>query len=202
MKQKRQSTLLLILAILLTIASVFFIWRKLAPGKNSQQAQTIADWVHGSGGSLKVMVSYPAEMRQGEKNIITVTYQPDSALEAFLDQGYTFDAQFSAEKSVILPQQRLLRPLHKGRQSLGWEVEPFSSDQLNASVQMAMGDSDLNGTYAISPQITFDLTVPIQENKGFSPDTSLKVGLVLLGLAGVMLVANFFIQKQFYAPKG
>jgi hypothetical protein len=81
-------------------------------------------------------------------------------------------------------------------------VEPFSSDQVNASIQMAMGDSSLNGTYAISPQITFDLTVPIQENKGLSPDTSLKVGLVLLGLAGLLLVANFFIQKQYYAPKG
>lgn len=202
MKQKRQSTLLLILAVLFTIASVFFIWRKVRPRKNAEQAQTISDWVHGSGGSLKVMVSYPAEMRQGEKNIITVTYQADHTLEAYLDMGYTFDAQFSAEKSVILPQQRLLRPLQKGRQTLVWEVEPFSSDQINASVQMAMGDSNLNGTYAISPQITFDLTVPIQENKGLSPDTSLKIGLVLLGFAGVLLVANFFVQKQFYAPKG
>lgn len=202
MKQKSQTALLLILAILFVITSVFFIWPKIQPGKPLQQAQTIADWVHGSGGSLKVMVSYPAEMRQGEKNIITVTYQADHTLEAYLDMGYTFDAQFSAEKSVILPQQRLLKPLQKGRQSLVWEVEPFSSDQINASVQMAMGDSNLNGTYAISPQITFDLTVPIQENKGLSPDTSLNIGLVLLGLAGVLLVANFFVQKQFYAPKG
>ncbi len=76
------------------------------------------------------------------------------------------------------------------------------SQQLDASIQMAMGDSNLTGTYAISPQITFDLTVPIQENKGLSPDTSLKIGLVLLGLSGFMLIACFFSQKHYYAPKG
>lgn len=202
MEQKRQTTLLLILAVLFAIASGFLIWRKIQPVKTIQQDQTLADWVHGSGGNLKVMVSYPAEMRQGEKNLITVTYKADSTLEAYLDMGYTFDAQFSAERSVILPQQRLLRPLQKGRQSLVWEVEPFSSDQINASVQMAMGDSNLNGTYAISPQITIDLEVPIQNSKGFSPDTSLKIGLVLLGLSGFMLIACFFSQKHYYAPKG
>jgi hypothetical protein len=202
MKQKRQSTLLLILAVLFTIVSVFFIWRKVQPRKNAEQAQTIADWVHGSGGNLKVMVSYPAEMRQGEKNIITVTYQADHTLEAYLDMGYTFDAQFSAEQSVIMPQQRLLKPIQRGKNSFVWEIEPFMSQQLDASIQMAMGDSNLTGTYAISPQITFDLTVPIQENKGLSPDTSLKIGLVLLGLSGFMLIACFFSQKHYYAPKG
>lgn len=202
MKQKRQSTLLLILAILCTIASVFFIWQKFQPGKTVQQAQTISDWVHGSGGNLKVMISYPAEMRQGEKNLITVTYKADATLEAYLEMGYTFDAQLSAEQSVIMPQQRLLKPIQRGKNSFVWEIEPFMSQQLDASIQMAMGDSNLTGTYAISPQITFDLTVPIQENKGLSPDTSLKIGLVLLGLSGFMLIACFFSQNHYYAPKG
>ncbi len=202
MKQKRQTTLLLILAVLFAIASGFLIWRKVQPVKTIQQNQTLADWAHGSGGSLKVMVSYPAEMRQGEKNIITVTYQADHTLEAYLDMGYTFDAQLSAEQSVIMPQQRLLKPIQRGKNSFVWEIEPFMSQQLDASIQMAMGDSNLTGTYAISPQITFDLTVPIQENKGLSPDTSLKIGLVLLGLSGFMLIACFFSQKHYYAPKG
>lgn len=202
MKQKRQTTLLLILAVLFAIASGFLIWRKIQPVKTIQQDQALADWAHGSGGILKVTVSYPAEMRQGEKNLITVTYKADATLEAYLEMGYTFDAQLSAEQSVIMPQQRLLKPIQREKNSFVWEIEPFMSQQLDASIQMAMGDSNLTGTYAISPQITFDLTVPIQENKGLSPDTSLKVGLVLLGLSGFMLIACFFSQKHYYAPKG
>ncbi len=202
MKQKRLTTILLILAIFFSIASGFLIWRKIQPVKTIKQDQTLADWVHGSGGNLKVTVSYPAEMRQGEKNLITVTYKADATLEAYLDMGYTFDAQLSAEQSVIMPQQRLLKPIQRGKNSFVWEIEPFMSQQLDASIQMAMGDSNLTGTYAISPQITFDLTVPIQENKGLSPDTSLKIGLVLLGLSGFMLIACFFSQKHYYAPKG
>ena len=164
------------------------------PVKTIQQDQTLADWAHGSGGILKVTVSYPAEMRQGEKNLITVTYQADATLEAYLDMGYTFDAQLSAEQSVIMPQQRLLKSIQRGKNSFVWEIEPFMSQQLDASIQMAMGDSNLNGTYAISPQITIDLEVPIQNSKGF-------VRYILKNRSGIIRTLRFHVDCLFLLTK-
>jgi len=201
MKHNKQ-TLLIVLAIILLIASMFFFWRKALPSKTLQQAQTIADWVHGSGGSLNVMVSYPAEMRMGQKNLITVTYQANSTLEGSLNQGYTLDAMLSGIKTVISPRQRILTPIEKGRQVFVWEMEPFIPGELEATVQMAMGDSNLDGSYAITPQATFVLNMAVNESKGLSPDTALKVGLALLGLSGLLLVSYFFIQKRFVSAKG
>jgi hypothetical protein len=42
----------------------------------------------------------------------------------------------------------------------------------------------------------------VNESKGLSPDTALKVGLTLLGLSGLLLVSYFFIQKRFVSAKG
>lgn len=202
MKQKRLSSLLLLLAILLILSSVFFLWRKALPSKTIEQAQTITDWVHASGGILNVMISYPAELRLGEKNLITITYEADPVLEAFLNKGYTLDAVLSAPKSVIRPQQRLLIPIEKGRQVFLWEMETFVPGGLDAKIQMAMGDSNLSGNYAITPQNTFELSFPVVEPEGLSPNTSLKVGLGLLALSGILLVAYFFNQKRLYGGKG
>jgi len=192
----KTSTILIILAIALAVASVFFLVRKALPSRSLSQAQTMKDWVHASGGTLKVMVSYPEELHSGEKNLITVTYEADPALEAYLEKGYTFDAEFSAPKSVITPQKRMMIPIEKGRQIFIWELEPFAPVGLEATIQMAMGDSNLNGAYAITPQITFNLDFKVAEQKLLSPDNSLKIGLALLASAGLLFGFSFLFKQK------
>lgn len=192
----KTSTILIILSIALAIASVFFLVRKVLPSKPLSQAQTMKDWVHASGGTLKVMVTYPEELHSGEKNLITVTYEADSALEAYLEKGYTFDAEFSAPKSVITPQKRMMIPIEKGRQVFLWELEPFTPVGLEATIQMAMGDSNLTGAYAIIPQITFDLNFKVAEQKFLSPNNSLKIGLGLLASAALLFGLSFFFKQK------
>ena len=143
------------------------------------------------------MVSYPAEMRQGE-NIITVTYQADHTLEAYLDMGYTFDAQFSAEKALSCLSSVCSDRFKSGNLSSGkWNLFE-RSDQC----QRSNGDGRQQFERHLCHQPTDHLRSyrPDQENKVLARHF-LKIGLVLLGLAGVLLVANFFVQNNSTHPR-
>ncbi len=86
MKIKRQ-TIFLIAGLLLLAASGFLFSRRAIPVSSQSQAVALSDWIYRSGGNLNVMVTYPEKLETGRKNLITVAYQADKALEAFWQMG-------------------------------------------------------------------------------------------------------------------
>jgi len=201
MKTKRPITLL-VLAIALLLMGVAFIAKRAVPAQTTSQAQTLSDWAHGSAGTLKVMVNYPTELLTNQKNTITLTYEADPTLQQNLTYGYVFDAEFDANGSVITPQKRVLMPLESGRHSYSWEVVPFAKSEINGIIQLSLGDSNLSGAYAISPQVTFDIPFEIRQSNGLSPNASFIVGLVMLGLALLFLLIFILLNKKFLGANG
>ena len=201
MKTKRPITLL-IFAIALLLMGVAFIAKRVVPAETTSQAQTLSDWAHGSSGMLKVMVSYPTELLTNQKNTITLTYEADTTLEDNLASGYVFDAEFDAGNSVITPQRRLLAPLERGRHSFSWEVVPFATSSIEGTLQLAMGNSELSGAYAISPQATFDIPFQIRQSNGLSPNSSFMVGLIMIGVALICLFIFYFLTKKTFGARG
>ncbi len=198
MKSKRPVALLIIAIILLLAGVGLLAVRSNQTRETTTQAQTLSDWAHGSSGLLKVMVSYPTELLINQSNTVTLTFESDSTLEQNLDSGYVFDVEFDASGSVITPRKRILTPLERGRHKISWEIVPFAAFDMAGVIKMALGDNNLSGTYAISPQVTFEM--PFQLRKSINQHTSLVVGLVFIGLA-LLLLLVFFLKKKTYQPK-
>lgn len=201
MKTKRPITLL-ILAIALLLMGVAFIAKRAVPTATTSQAQILSDWAHGSAGTLKVMVSYPKELLTNQKNIITLTYEADTTLEQNLTNGYVFDAEFEANGSVITPQRRMLVPLESGRHSFSWEVVPFETSGIKGIIQLALGGSNLSGAYAISPQASFEIPFEVRQSNGLSPNSSLVIGLIMVGSALLLILIFILLVKNSFRAKG
>ncbi|MEL7626377.1 MAG: hypothetical protein AAGU15_05925 [Anaerolineaceae bacterium] len=195
MKIKRPITLL-ILAVALLLMGVAFIAKRGVTTQTTSQALTLSDWAHGSAGTLKVMVNYPTELLTNQQNTITLTFEPDATLEQNMALGYIFDADFSANNSVITPQKRVLIPLEKGRQNVSWNIVPILQSEVEAVIQLALGGSDLNGAYAISPQASFELPFEVRQSNGLSPNVSFIVGLVMVVIAILCVLLFFMINKK------
>lgn len=198
MKSKRPVAFLIIAIILLLSGVGLLAVRANQTRETTTQAQTLSDWAHGSSGLLKVMVSYPIDLLVNQSNTVTLTFEPDNTLEQNLNSGYVFDAEFDASGSVITPRKRILTPLERGRHKISWEIVPFAAFDMAGVIKMALGDNNLSGTYAISPQVTFEM--PFQLRKSINQHTSLVVGLVFIGLA-LLLLLVFFLKKKTYQPK-
>lgn len=201
MKTKRPITLL-IFAIALLLMGIAFAARRVVPTETASQAQTLSDWAHGSAGTLKVMVNYPTELLTNQKNTITLTYEADPTLQQNLAYGYVFDAEFNAGSSVITPQKRMLAALESGRHSFSWEVVPFATSGVGGTLQLALGDSNLSGAYAISPQVTFDIPFQVRQTNGLSPNASFVAGLVMVAVALLCLVIFFLLNKKYIGARG
>jgi len=201
MKTNKPITLL-IFAIALLMMGVAFIARRVGPTQTTSQAQTLSDWAHGSAGTLKVMVNYPTELLTNQKNKITLTYEADPTLQQNLAYGYVFDAEFNAGSSVITPQKRMLAALESGRHSFSWEVVPFATSGVEGTLQLALGDSNLSGAYAISPQVTFDIPFQVRQTNGLSPNASFVAGLVMVAVALLCLVIFFLLNKKYIGARG
>lgn len=194
MKTKAPVTLLVI-AIPLLLLGIFFISKRVLPTATTSQAQTLSDWQYGSAGTLKVMVSYPTHLFTNRKSLITVTYQADPTLEANLSNGYVFDAELESDGSVITPQKRRLTPVEPGRHSFSWELVPFAVADIDGVIQLALGGSNLNGTYAISPQTSFALPFTVMQSNGLNSNSTFAVGLVMIGLS-ILLFFIHILQKR------
>ncbi len=201
MKTNKPITLL-IFAIALLMMGVAFIARRVGPTQTTSQAQTLSDWAHGSAGTLKVMVNDPTELLTNQKNKITLTYEADPTLQQNLAYGYVFDAEFNAGSSVITPQKRMLAALESGRHSFSWEVVPFATSGVEGTLQLALGDSNLSGAYAISPQVTFDIPFQVRQTNGLSPNASFVAGLVMVAVALLCLVIFFLLNKKYIGARG
>lgn len=99
MKLKKH-ILFLILGLALVAVSAVLFTRRAIPVASQSQTVVLADWIYGSGGSLDVMVTYPEKLETGRKNLITVTYQADKALESVLDDGVVLDLELSMVKPL------------------------------------------------------------------------------------------------------
>lgn len=200
MKIKKQ-TIFLIVGLLLLAVSGFLFTRRAIPVSSQSQAVALADWIHGSGGNLNVMVTYPEKLETGRKNLITVAYQADEALESVLDDGIIFDLQLDMIKTVVQPQKRMLIPVESGRKTFVWEVEPFTAGFSEASISMALGDNSLSGDYAITAQQRIDFSMDITESTA-ATQTELTIwGFVCLAAGLLSLLAAYLLNKTQPAKK-
>ncbi len=195
MKIKKQ-IIFLIAGLLLLVVSGFLFTRRAIPVTSQSQAVALGDWLYGSGGSLNVMVTYPEKLESGRKNLITVAYQADKALESVLDDGVVFDLQLDMVKTVVSPQKRMLIPVESGRQTFVWEVEPFLSGFIGAELLMALGDNTISGNYAITAQQKIDFSMEIVESTAATRGELTTWGFVCLGAGLLSLLAAYLFNKQ------
>lgn len=195
MKIKKQ-TLLLIVGLLLLAIGGYLFTRKAVPVTSQSQAVALADWIYGSGGNLDVMVTYPEKVETGRKNLITVAYEADEALEGVLDDGVVLDLQLDMIKTVVQPQKRVLIPVENGRKTFVWEVEPFTAGIANASISLALGDSSVSGNYAITAQQIIDFNMDITDSTSATQADLSTWGFVCLGSALVSLLAAYLLNKK------
>ncbi len=195
MKIKKQ-TIFLIAGLLLLAVSGFLFTRRAIPVSSQSQAVALADWLHGSGGNLNVMVTYPEKLETGRKNLITVAYQADKALESVLSQGVVFDLQLDMLKTVVQPQKRMLIPVEGGRKTFVWEVEPFIAGFAEASISMGLGDNSLSGNYAITAQQIIDFSMEITESTAATQGELTTWGFVCLAAGLLSLLAAYLLNKK------
>jgi hypothetical protein len=196
MKLKKHILFLILGLALIAVSAVLFT-RRAIPVASQSQTVVLADWIYGSGGSLDVMVTYPEKLETGRKNLITVTYQADKALESVLDDGVVLDLELSIVKTVIQPQKRVLIPVESGRKTFIWEVEPFNAGFAKAKVALAMGDNSLSGNYAITAQQEITFSMEITESTSATKGSLIVWGFVCLagGLLS-LLTAHLFNKNQ------
>lgn len=199
MKIKKQ-TILLIAGLLLVALGGFFFTRRAIPVSSQSQAVALTDWLYGTGGNLKVMVTYPEKLETGRKNLITVAYEADEALESVLDDGVVFDLQLDMIKTVIQPQKRVLIPVKSGRQTFVWEVEPFIGGFSEASISMALGDNSISGNYAITTQQRIDFSMEIAESTAATKGELTTWGFICLGGGLLSLLAAYLLNKNKMKP--
>jgi len=195
MKIKGQ-TILLVAGVLLLAVGGFLFTRRTIPVPSQSQAVALADWMYGSGGSLNVMVTYPEKLETGRKNLITVAYQADKALESVLDDGVVFDLQLDMIKTVVQPQKRMLIPVESGRKTFIWEVEPFTAGISKASISLALGDKSLSGNYAITAQQQINFDMEITESTAATRGELTTWGFICLGVGLLSLLAAYLMNKK------
>jgi len=195
MKIKRQ-TIFLIVGLALLAISGFLFTRRAIPVASQSQAVALADWIYGSGGNLNVMVTYPEKLETGRKNLITVAYEADKALEGVLNDGVVFDLQLDMIKTVVQPQKRMLIPVESGRKTFTWEVEPFTAGISDASILLALGDKSVSGNYAITAQQKIDFSMEIAESTAATRGELTTWGFVCLGAGALSLAAAYLLNKQ------
>ena len=195
MKIKKQ-TIFLIVGLLLLAVCGFLFTRRAIPVSSQSQAVALADWLHGSGGNLNVRVTYPEKLETGRKNLITVAYEADKALESVLDDGVVFDLQLDMIKTVVQPQKRMLIPVESGRKTFVWEVEPFTAGFSEASISLALGDNTLSGNYAITAQQKIDFSMEITESTAATQGELTIWGFVCLGAGLLSLLAAYLLNKK------
>ena len=195
MKIKRQ-TIFLIVGLVFLAISGFLFTRRAIPVASQSQAVALADWIYGSGGNLNVMVTYPEKLETGRKNLITVAYQADKALEGVLNDGVVFDLQLDMIKTVVQPQKRMLIPVESGRQTFVWEMEPFLSGFIDAELLMALGDNTISGNYAITAQQKIDFRMEIVESTAATRGELTTWGFISLGAGLLSLLAAFLLNKN------
>ena len=200
MKIKKQ-TIFLIVGLLLLANSAFLFTRRAIPVPSQSQAVALSDWIYRSGGNLNVMVTYPEKLETGRKNLITVAYQADEALESVLAQGVVFDLQLDMLKTVVQPQKRMLIPVESGRKTFIWEVEPFNVGIANASVSLALGDNTLSGNYAITAQQQIDFSMEIAESTAATRGELTTFGFISLAVGLLSLLAAYLLNKKQPAKK-
>ena len=195
MKIKKQ-TIFLIVGLLLLAVSGFLFTRRAIPVSSQSQAVALSDWLYGSGGNLNVMVTYPEKLESGRKNLITVAYEADDALESVLSQGVVFDLQLDMIKTVVQPQKRMLIPVESGRKTFVWEVEPFTAGFSEASIFLALGDNTLSGNYAITAQQKINFSMEITESTAATRGELTVFGFISLGVGLLSLLAAYLLNKQ------
>lgn len=195
MKIKKQ-TIFLIVGLLLLAVSGFLFTRRAIPVSSQSQAVALSDWLYGSGGNLNVMVTYPEKLESGRKNLITVAYEADDALESVLSQGVVFDLQLDMIKTVVQPQKRMLIPVESGRKTFVWEVEPFTAGFSEASISLALGDNTLSGNYAITAQQKINFSMEITESTAATRGELTVFGFISLGVGLLSLLAAYLLNKQ------
>ena len=195
MKIKKQ-TILLIAGLLLLAVSGLLFSRRAIPVSSQSQAVALSDWIHRSGGNLNVMVTYPEKLETGRKNLITVAYEADNALESVLANGVVFDLQLDMLKTVVQPQKRMLIPLESGRKTFVWEVEPFNAGFSEASISLALGDNSLSGNYAITAQQKINFSMEIAESTAATRGELSTWGFVCLGGGLLSLLAAYLLNKK------
>ena len=195
MKIKKQ-TIFLIVGLLLLAVSGFLFTRRAIPVSSQSQAVALADWIYRSGGNLNVMVTYPEKLEAGRKNLITVAYEADDALESVLANGVVFDLQLDMIKTIVQPQKRMLIPLESGRKTFVWEVEPFTAGFSEASVLLALGDNSLSGNYAITAQQKINFSMEITESTAATRGELTVFGFISLGVGLLSLLAAYLLNKQ------
>ena len=195
MKIKKQ-TIFLIVGLLLLAVSGFLFTRRAIPVSSQSQAVALADWIYRSGGNLNVMVTYPEKLESGRKNLITVAYEADDALESVLSQGVVFDLQLDMIKTVVQPQKRMLIPVESGRKTFVWEVEPFTAGFSEASISLALGDNTLSGNYAITAQQKINFSMEITESTAATRGELTVFGFISLGGGLLSLLAAYLLNKQ------
>ena len=195
MKIKKQ-TLFLIAGLLLLAVSGFLFTRRAIPVSSQSQAVALSDWIFRSGGNLNVMVTYPEKLESGRKNLITVAYEADDALESVLSQGVVFDLQLDMIKTVVQPQKRMLIPVESGRKTFVWEVEPFTAGFSEASISLALGDNTLSGNYAITAQQKINFSMEITESTAATRGELTVFGFISLGVGLLSLLAAYLLNKQ------
>ena len=195
MKIKKQ-TILLVLGLLLLANSGFLFTRRAIPVASESQAVALSDWIYRSGGNLNVMVTYPQKLETGRKNLITVAYEADDALESVLAQGVVFDLQLDMIKTVVQPQKRMLIPVESGRKTFIWEVEPFIAGISQANISMALGDNTLSGDYAITAQQKIDFSMEIAESTAATRGELTTFGFISLGAGLLSLLAAYLLNKK------
>jgi hypothetical protein len=195
MKIKKQ-TILLVLGLLLLANSGFLFTRRAIPVASESQAVALSDWIYRSGGNLNVMVTYPQKLETGRKNLITVAYEADDALESVLAQGVVFDLQLDMIKTVVQPQKRMLIPVESGRKTFIWEVEPFIAGISQANISMALGDNTLSGDYAITAQQNIDFSMEIAESTAATRGELTTFGFISLGAGLLSLLAAYLLNKK------
>ena len=195
MKIKKQ-TIFLIVGLLLLAVSGFLFTRRAIPVSSQSQAVALSDWIFRSGGNLNVMVTYPEKLESGRKNLITVAYEADDALESVLSQGVVFDLQLDMIKTVVQPQKRMLIPVESGRKTFVWEVEPFTAGFSEASISLALGDNTLSGNYAITAQQKINFSMEITESTAATRGELTVFGFISLGGGLLSLLAAYLLNKQ------
>lgn len=195
MKIKKQ-TIFLIVGLLLLAISGFLFTRRAIPVSSQSQAVALSDWIFRSGGNLNVMVTYPEKLESGRKNLITVAYEADDALESVLSQGVVFDLQLDMIKTVVQPQKRMLIPVESGRKTFVWEVEPFTAGFSEASISLALGDNTLSGNYAITAQQKINFSMEITESTAATRGELTVFGFISLGVGLLSLLAAYLLNKQ------
>lgn len=203
MKNKQKPNLtLLITALALFIIGIVYILPIANRGEVITQNIVLDDWAYGSTGKLNLSLSYPNQLRQNQKNQISLTLNPDQELQSNLANGYNLDTELVADDAILSPQKRQIVPLESIENKVVWELIPVSKSALNANLSLALSSNERDGTYAISPQTTLELPFEVISSNGLPPMTSFYLGLGMVLIAIVSVVIFIVRNKDIFRAKG